>query len=394
MSINIDMKKVDEKIVDKYLAQLKITARGGLNAKVNALEKQQREQTPDSDISTPCTNCGGISDCKLPECPYCGEADSGDALATPSVDVGPATVEQTTADDQARAAQNAEASAETAPEVKAEVVKTTKKQKLAKVERAKKDADPVAHAGEIVGSKDLDDAVLRVHSALRQGAGSYWELGKALGDIFDRQLWKQRLAGGKQRHQSWAIFCRDELGMSHVNTFSVMDAARYASKEDFEEIGHTKLQLLLRLPKQRQEELREAARRGQLPRAKLKQIIEQEVPKGAVRDTGRAGRATAAHAAAAAVAGERRAARKLPKPDGELVAIAQLGRSTLKLLARPSGKNPKGKPVRATSLRQDPWCEHELPNGVVARYAVVSTPNGINLVVEYRRGEASPAAAE
>lgn len=392
MSIRIDLDQVKEAIIDKYLAHYGLEVKGRLNAKVNALEKftlsTEPVNVPEANHSLPCTVCGGVSDVNLPECPYCGTVDVEDVptnIPTNAVAAAETSdpVEVVTSPEPA--AENAEPAA-AAPDVEpqTEVVQSSKKkQKLTRVEKPKKtNGASQTTTTELVAAKELDDAVTRVHDALKHGANSYWELGRALGDIFDRQLWKQRIEGGKQKYSSWALFCRDELGMGAANTFSVMDAARAFSKEDFEELGHSKLRLLLQLPKERQQMLAQEARKGQLPRARLKEIVDAEKP-AEPRHTGRQTRTTAATTAAA----EKRAARRLPKPQGELTAVSQLGRSTHKLYARPNPKKPDAKPSRAVSVTQDPWCEVTLVNGVIERFTVMKSADGLKLIIDRRRGD-------
>lgn len=408
MSIRIDMKKVDEKIVDKYLAHYGLTVKGAINAKVNALERHTFEHVDEKDHSTPCTVCGGVSDFNLDECPYCGATEiSSDAPVDVSrmaqkIDAvvdDPVVVEQQP--EQAAAAANEEPrglratvaaaaalALEPAPMATAATSKKGMRKKAPaeqKLAQVKGNGKANGHGAELVPARELDDAVARVQAALRSGATSYWELGRALLDIHEGQLWKQRIVAGRQKFQSWNLFCRDELKMSHVNAYSIMDAAKAFSKKDFEDLGHSKLQLLLRLPKERAQQLAEEARKGQLPRARLKEIVEAEVPKGHRRDTGRKGSNNPKQREASVKGAEaRRAQRQLPKPDGELTAVSQLGRSTVKLYARP--KKDK-KPQRAISITQDPWGEVVLVNGVIERFTVIKTKTGLELVIERKRGE-------
>lgn len=405
MSLKIDITKVNEKIIDGYLAKFEITTKGGLNAKVNALEKYQSSTAdgghvaPDS-VSTPCTNCGAESDFNLPECPFCGDTDADDvedpnAVVASELASGPGNVVPEVPDDEPESRAGGGSNRPPAIETEGATVdaeqeathehEPVKKKKIQKLSRVIGKA--IAPSVELVPTKDLDDAVERVQDALRSGASSYWELGVALLDLWDKGLWKQRTVAGKQKYTSWNLFCRDELHMSHANTFSIMDAAKAFSKKDFEELGHSKLTLLLRLPKSRQLELAEEARKGRLPRARLKEILTEEVPSGQRRDTGRTKRG--AGASAPAKVAERKAARAALKPDGEITAVSQLGRTKLKLWARPNAKKPGEKPGRAMSVTQDPWCEEELVNGVLVKYVIMKTATGLELIIERKRPPAS-----
>lgn len=448
MSLKIDLTKIDEKIVDKYLALYGISVRGGLNAKVNALEKHQRPvkdggTVPDSDVSAACTKCGAESDFKLPECPFCGDKNEDDVpteTAEPRVvseepgpemtDEDPLGTEETTPteppettgtfaldskpsedepsqdepEEDEQPVVPAQSTPPPAPEpevtvdeqpaaaAEEEAMKTQKGQKLTRVSRKASVVDTSGH--ELAPSaKELDDAIERFNTALKSGATSYWDIGRALIDIHDKQLWKQRIEGGKQKYSSWNLFCRDELHMSHVNAFSVMDASRYFSRKDFEEVGHSKLQMMLRLPEETRKQLIEEAKQGKLPRARLKQILEERPNKGA-RDTGRTSHARNKDLGKAATSGakanaEKAAAKRkvLPAPSGELTAVSQLGRATIKLYARPNVKKPTEKPHRAVSVTEDPWGEEKLVNGVVVRYTVIKTPNGLELKIERKRAE-------
>lgn len=390
MSLNINLDKCDPKVVAKYITHYELKVTGGLNAQVNAIEKHTKASVPESDLSSACSVCGGESDFNLPECPYCGAVETGDTPSTMSKAAGANGADPGDTDPHSGTDEDDEEDDDEETDAKSEAPKPKQKMgrpkptKKPKSEKKKPTEIVETHGAELVESKALDDAVDRVQQALRQGASSYWDLGTALLEIFDKQLWKQRIAGGRQAFTSWNTFCRDELKMSHVNTFSIMDAARAFSKKDFEDIGHSKLQLMLKLPPERQQLLLEEAKQGRLPRSRLKEIIEGEVPKGHVRETGR--RKPKGTAAAAAANREQAAARRV-RPDGEVTAVSQLGRVKLKLWARPSAKKPNAKPVRAVSVTHDPWCEEKLVNGVVVRYAVVKTATGLELIIERRRGE-------
>ena len=448
MSLNIDLNKVNEKKIDHYLQQFGLKANGKIASKVNALERHQRPTTEGgtvdpANMSAPCDNCGGVSDYTLPECPFCGVGNDEDipAAAKPNGVVheemtrdelpggelvaGGSAVEAADAveedgDDDTRAGSQDDVGShhdpepptrhdEHPPEVTGEhavetsqpavdeeapadaeerTMKTTT-QKLTKVKRQKGDVVETTGTEIAAPAVKLDAAVKRVHEALSAGAMSYWDLGRALVDIYDDNLWKQRTDGtGRQAFPSFNVFLRDELHMSGPTAFSVMDAARHFSKKDFELIGHSKLTPMLRLPEDRRTQLFEEAKAGKLSRKRILEIIDTEVPKGSVRETGRRGPGAAASAAGSKALSEKAAARKvLPKPDGELTAVRQLGRVKLKLWQRPNVKKPNEKPVRAVSVTQDPWCEEKLANGVVVRYTVVKTPNGLELVVETKRAD-------
>lgn len=415
MSIKIDITKVNEAVIDRYLATYGIKSRGGLNAKLQALEKYQTDldNVPKEQQSAACTNCGGESDLRLPECPYCGtkEIEDGPPAEASTEVVEPVVVLTHEPLEPVQDPIVSDVKPEplaAAPEVQVAVpMQTTGGQRMRRVERTKEKTKSngttttvvTTTGAELAASGELDAAVVRVQVALRSGANSYWDLGSALLDIFEKKLWKQRIVGGKQAFSSWNLFCRDELNMSHVNAFSIMDTARAFSRKDFEDLGHSKLQLLLRLPKERQQVLLEEARKGQLPRARLKEIVEGEVPKGERRETGRKNannpRLAEAGAAGTEKLREKAAMRKAerdknkatPRPDGELTAVSQLGRTKIKLYARPNPKKPKEKPMRAVSITLDPWGEEVLVNGVVVRYTVMKAAAGWELLIERKRAE-------
>lgn len=395
MSIAIDATKCNEYVVDKYIAHYGLKVKGGLNAKVNAIERHTLEKVEPKDHSTPCTKCGGTSDFNLPECPYCGDSATDDVPTLEASSMREKLIDKLITEQEAEPAAAAAASS---PEPVTEVVEQAVKprQGMKKVDRTKKangHAEPAAptpaeaQPGELAPADALDRAVASVKQALHAGASSYWDMGVALIEIYDKQLWKQRLAGGRQAYTSFTVFCRDELGMSHAHAYPAMDVARGFTRELFLEIGSRKLQLLLRLPRDRQLQLAEEARAGRLPKARLQQIVQEEAPGTAgVRDTGRK-RSGGTAAQASAAAAKARAERKLQKPaDGALTAVYQQGRARLKLWARPS-KKQQGKPVRAVSVTQDPWVEEQLVNGAVARYTVVKGKGGLELVREIRRAD-------
>jgi hypothetical protein len=217
-----------------------------------------------------------------------------------------------------------------------------------------------------VSERALDRQLAAVHSAQAKGAKAYWELGNAIKEIHDRKLYTQRAGeDGKPKYKSWLQFSQNELHMSGEHASRAMNVANAFSKDDFEKIGISKLSLIAKLPDDLQQEITEKARAG-LPLAE----VEREVRRLNPRATGTRASTTS------------KATPRPPGPD-ELTAVMTKDKIKIPLFARSKKKDQK--PVRATTLSQDPYGSFELANGVVMHVHLVKEARGLVVHIEHRR---------
>lgn len=224
-----------------------------------------------------CSECnapfpGRIKAC----CPFCAIDDDGNLVenVTPQTFGAPADVQApTNAGEpdaktkkiQERAAKKAAAAqakkpnpAPKTPEPSAPVVdavieeqakekakdETAKSAALAKREEKTK----LARAGE----EELDKAVAEIRALKSDVAHSYWELGKKLQEVHDRQLYKQRLdeegKPGVYKTSGFDAWVREEVGFTVPSAYQIMDVAKHYSEAQVKAFGYAKLGLLLKAP--------------------------------------------------------------------------------------------------------------------------------------------------
>jgi hypothetical protein len=358
-----------EEVVDRFIAKFGIQAGGELRHKVEALARHLKENTPKSRLAD-CDRCKGDSDIDLECCPYCGDGDEeqtpqqvnaiGDALVALAKEEGAKPPGKPAKPPKPDSSKNAAALAKAASKA------------LSKSDKVKTEAD-------------LDAAVKRVNVIRRAGAMCAWELGVEIGRIFDERLYILRTTkDGHVRYKNWSQFCQVELGMSRDQSYKLIDVARLFKREDVERLGTEKLSLMVQVPEGERQRLLEAARAGMSKRGvkdEIRLLGSGSKPAGSPRDpTGARSRAGAAGKAAS-----QQAAR--PRDDKSITVVTQLGRTTIKLFARPKAKGAD--PKRATSLAQDPFGEERPVNGIRISYRIVKTPQGLALIVDRKREESS-----
>lgn len=257
-----------------------------------AVLKTHFKSTPEDKISN-CTNCGGDSDIDLPACPYCGDSETtteaGDILTT---------------------------------------------------------AEPKPDAVE-VSTVELDEAVLAFKQKKRNAEVNIWELGAEVARIHDGDLWKTRMLGADPQYKTFKMFCGVELGISHTHAYSLIEVAKKFTREQVEQIGVSKLSIIVQLP----------------------------VDKQAAALNGAAGGKSKA-----ALAAELAASKGKDKQPDKVTIMARADRR-VKLVMM----GPKGKP--ATELADEPHVEEVHENGVVSRYVVKVDPKTLQvmLIITRRR---------
>ena len=352
--MKIDIEKIKEELVDAELKKAEIDASGKLVSKVRKLQAHYKKTIEAKNMSAPCSECGCESDLNLAACPFCGaEGVSEEPLS----DVVNKPVDKP------------KASPPDKPPVSTEVVETT--------------GTDMTDGG-LPSLEESESAIRAAHVA---GVGSYYDLGKALGEIFSKNLWKHRLGpDGKPIYRGWNQYVSTVHDITPKHSYEIIETSRYFSREDFVLVGVDRLRQILRFdsPQQRAE-LVEAAKGGNLTRAKLREFVAENPPprRGTqvTRDADENGNASTGFRGGKEGAAKGSAARKKPKPpEGEVTAVATLGRVKIPLFARPKKKGLQ--PLRAMKVEQDPMGEEQLLNGVIVHYRIVRDTKGLSLIVE------------
>jgi len=196
-----DMGMVQRDLVATYLVYYRLPTNGSPEALVARLQSLWRQTDPPIVLAN-CSECGGDSDARLPECPYCGEP--GQAVAPPK--------------DEALTAA---------------------------------DGQPLPQPGATVA--DLDEAVARVARMDAQVGVSTYDMGLALRDIQERGLWRLRLDQyGLHRFRSFYDFVEEEIGLRRAAARRWIRVTEQFTREQVEEMGVTRLAQALRFPVEEQ----------------------------------------------------------------------------------------------------------------------------------------------
>lgn len=344
----VDLGMVREDLLTAELERRKLPTTGAAALKVRRLATFFG-QFPDKDLNV--CDCGGESteDCKA--CPFCGDSGASEESAPDTKpEVG---------DVLEKAGKPPQKLVKVAPKPKAAVAKPDK------TDTKPADVQLLAPSGAVAlteGESVLDSSVRRIKELRYDYMRSSWELGQAIVDNYEGQLWKLRTKDGKPAYQTVKQFWAEELGFSPPWAYMMMDIAKVFTREEVAEIGPTKLGLVLKAPVEKRRALLEQARKGASKRQLQDKLTEIKVKDRAV------------------------AAGKADKPERVTVAFIP-GRTTLKMWARVPGANPKkADPKRAKKVTDNPWCDEVMSNDVRVLYRLVVDSSGeLSLVVERRR---------
>jgi hypothetical protein len=215
---------------------------------------------------------------------------------------------------------------------------------------------------------DLDKAIAKVKALKGNAGAAYWDLGDAIKDIIDRQLWKLRTAEGKpQVYRTFESFCNAELGIQPMSALSARDVASRYSRQEAEKLGRSKMTFLVRADDLDRPILEQAARSGASKRELAKKSKELKAGKPVVERTGKVRQAPAATRPA----------------KSETITVAAIVDKpyVVPLYKKPAGKlsqlaDPKSL-TRAKNINHEPVGRVELGfNDLVCYIRVDTTPAG------------------
>ena len=366
----LNLEKIDERLVHEACARYGVDpGLEPLAARVTALQKAIKKATPEMNVAD-CSTCGGESDNRDSACPFCGdgEIDTTPAEVVTKVEPKPEVKAATPKAATTKAATPKAATPKAATKAEPAKTATTSGQVLVAVPK-KGPAEAV-----LAKAPELDGAVAEVRRLKQQVVQDYWELGRAIFQIYDGKLHLlRRTEYGKPMYDSWSRFCAEELKMSPQHSYALMDVSVNFTRDDIAELGTTKLTPILRLPQSERAEMLKRAKT--LPASKVIEEV-RRLAGGKRRETGRK-----------KVEGQGRGRPKKAEvraPKGGVTVAMMLGRVQVKLHARPKKKGDEEK--RAMKLADDPHGTLVLLNGVEQFFKVSSDAKGqLILIVETRR---------
>lgn len=297
-----------------------------------------------------CGVCDGVCDAREDRCPYCTADENDEQLPEDPAD---AVV------------------AEAKPKGKAQ---------LAVVPKQAIVVDDLKPSSSLVTERELDEKIAKIQKLVGEGAAVYWEMGRAIKDLYDGQQWKLRTNAedGKPKYKSWDAFCHHELHMSPPSAYSAMDVSAKYTVDQVRTFGSTKLSIIVRAPEEAQGELLDDAK-SKTAKELTEKVQKIKKDKGHVRPA----RSGKAHQGAAGGAGGR-------KSKGDKITVAQmLGRVTVKAYKKPPTRNYDEKDlVRAKRFADVPFGRRELANGVVETITLVENGAGEwQFVIEIKQEE-------
>jgi hypothetical protein len=369
------------------------------DAAVLVATREFSECYEDSELGI-CDNCGGKSPYKIDgketdACAFCGVGDeeSEPDQADSDSEAGSASGEPDSSDSDEDGCPNDEASGKDNPiangenprqeegkgkvpkkeeEGRTEPMRTRSEPAKAIVKAATTDLKP---ASQIATEAVLDEKVEEVRQLKSSTAVSYWKLGRVIGQIYRQDYWKLRRGEAKDgaepapRWKSFDAFCLHELQMSPVNAHKMVDVSESYTEEQVRAFGTSKLGLILQAPEPERPALLEQARQGASKRELEAEVRKAKRETGYVRPT-REGGAAGGRATGATGAGR--------KPREEKVTVASIvGACTVKLYTKPPKRDYDPKDLeRAKSLKDLPWGEERMENGVTVYYQLVENAKG------------------
>lgn len=231
--LGIEAKKLNEASIDAAIAKLglKVGKKAGLPAKVEVLKTHfAKAKLPPGSVIGPCDNCGaGSSTHDFDACPFCGLGDDVPGAAAGGGEV---------------AAEPEEPSSS----------------------RAIVSDKAVEVLAEVVSAGDLDSMVAEIRALNRGVASNLWIIAGKLVEIDKTEKWKERqTADGKVAYSKFEDFVHAELDMTRQYASALRRCFVNFQKEDFAQIGVSKLRLLLQFPdKTEQQEQLEKLRTGEI----------------------------------------------------------------------------------------------------------------------------------
>lgn len=345
------MDKVDIDLVKEFLTTFNLSTDGSDVELVKRLVEHQ-EKTPKAHLAD-CSECKGFSDNRLRCCPFCGEGDE-------DVDVATAVAE------------NPNATIET------EVAPRSRKKRS-----GESTALAVVDPASIQSARELDDNVARIEELKRDAVLSYWELGMAIYENYEKRLFTLRSKeDGSPKYKSFNQFVVSEINMSTGHAYKLMDIAVNFTKADVQTYGVKKLALIAQIPKKDRADILE---RVKSQNATVSQVAEEvrKLVGGKRREESDATSGRGGLHGGAAVGARGTAASAANKPDVTVGLV--LGKRTIKMYRADAPDRP------ALTIQHDPVCEEQMLNGVVSHYRLIKTETGLSLVITRKREKEGPA---
>ena len=371
--VTVKLSKVKEDVMRRRLKNMGLDATGTKKELVYQLVKDTEEKIAKNVIpkgkAVQCDVCGGYSDLRNPECPYCGtideeSLDKNNAPQDNVVLIKPTTKSSTAKKPAAKKKKRSEVvlgkAKKPTPKTNAETKAKTKVVKAEVYDNVK------VATSEVLSKKhtenDLNESIGRIDAAKAKAGEGLYEYGRELALINKGELWKLR---SSQQYKSFEAFCRDEVKISRQHAYRLMAVSTRYTEEQFTKFGISKCSIALTVP----EEVRDK-----------------------LLGDGSASKNELSERAKKLIDGEERARKTPPVSDEEKrVTVAVMpGIIEMPMQKRPSQDDwPIGKLTEpATSIADDPWCRLGLTNNLFLSVRLTRNEQGHWIaIIEFRRAE-------
>ncbi len=257
----IILEKVTPLSIDVYLGKLKLDLSGSITDRVRRLAGFMNVAMPEKDENAATCSCGGRSDLRFEQCPFCGiretapdtgaiEGGGEEAAIKELLERVPQGYGAPQATAQAPRRRRRSEGAEAQPEQVLSVVETPATE-LASAEPAHAIVEdlPAVKEDPKATVDQLDQSVARIHTFAGLAFEASYDLGVELADNFTRKLWLQRRTPeGKPAYSSWKDFVAQEVPIAEGYTYKLMGVTRRFDRNAFREVGITKLLFMIRVP--------------------------------------------------------------------------------------------------------------------------------------------------
>lgn len=393
----VEINKVNLTVLNKHLRAkgLEFSSKDKVEKRVeiyaDALLKREKEDPSLKAAILECKNCGGASEAKLTECPYCGTGDAAPAEGSPAANKAAGEIPPSPRPSKSAAKERAAAKEKGGAKEKANAgagggtVKVTAEKGgdgSTRLVRAPETAPESIGEANKRAVRDLDQSVGRMKKLQLETVKSYWRLGRELADNYKRNLYRFRVDGnGTPVYKSWASFVEKEIGLNGQYARDIMAVSEFYTEEQINKLSVGKLKIILRLPEGLREEM--AQRAAELTTRELAEQVKELAPGGTRPPILQEDEAEAAPRGIGQASGFKGTPRQqqkppvsaaAPKPEDDQVAAVFISKHVeFQFFAR-NKIEQSGAPSVARSIDDDPWAKVELANGLTMHFRLQEHP--------------------
>ena len=404
----IDIAQVNEEVLDGYLVKLALPTKGIVPLRLLRLHEAMQLVTAKAKLSS-CSTCRGSSHVDLKCCPFCGDGDADQTVASQRSNA--ADPEQLVIDELKRLIEKKQAADEKAATEKAAkdkhvtVPSPVEGQALVPVAKSKRAAKKTEQSTLAIDTQnapavespvteaDLDKSNEIIRDGFKRATTGIYDAAVEMFNVFERKTFLQRRnQDGTSKYSSFADWANDEMGINKAYAYTLLDLPKFYTREQVEKIGASKLTLALRIEDSERRELLESGKLEKMSVREVKAEITQH-PATQARNPERDGskashtrlpggtKATSKAASKLGSVGTSTPANDTPAPPPpraqERVLLTTCVLPTAMDFLMLARNHREGQPdVPATELANDPYAIITCANGVELRVLIYKAQDG------------------